>query len=148
MSMSAKSMIEVIRAHEDGAELQYRPTGNHCDGRTTPWKDYENTEWQKTEILWDFSCFEFRVKPDPPIDPVTYIIHSQRFEERETTDGRTTSFWVDLRAFGVSVEITTAMLSRNVKKDRDFINLIKSGKQIQVTLSEVDEQSTEEVGDE
>ena len=57
--MTHDEMIAVIQAHQQGEKIQLR--------------DFSAKEWQDTDIpAWDFSCFYYRVKPEPKPDLIRY----------------------------------------------------------------------------
>lgn len=57
--MTHDEMIEVIKAHKEGKQLQCRPKPS---GRLDyPWQDFRKGE----EPVWNFQHVEYRVKPGP-----------------------------------------------------------------------------------
>lgn len=56
MSMTHDEMIAVIQAHKDGKQVQYRRLSMGEDD----WLDLPDP-------AWDFSCSNYRIKPEPLI---------------------------------------------------------------------------------
>src|SRR5262245_46993946 len=68
--MTHDEMINVIAAHDTGASLQYRPNPRGPDGPQA-WRDAPTPSF-------DFSIYEYRVKPVPF---ETWVILSRRLGE-------------------------------------------------------------------
>ena len=60
MSMTHDEMVAVIQAHKRGEKIQCRAYSEFA------WQDIDNPSW-------DFSCFRYRVAPEPKPDVVRYI---------------------------------------------------------------------------
>ena len=61
MNMTHDEMIEVIQAHKEGKEIEYKSnvTGEWC---------------ASGKPAWDFQCFEYRIKATPP-EPKTIWVN-------------------------------------------------------------------------
>lgn len=54
--MTIDEMITVLQAAKEGKNIQMK----HHHGNNPEWKDVESSR-----LGWDFSCFDYRVKPEP-----------------------------------------------------------------------------------
>jgi hypothetical protein len=64
MSMDHDEMIAVIQAHKEGKEIQFRCV----DDFDKTW-----TSYSESSPSWNFSEFEYRIKPEPRKPMVIYV---------------------------------------------------------------------------
>lgn len=118
--MTTKEMIEVMQAYERGEQIEYRIKAFMRDDEWSPMTD-EQPEW-------DFTEFDFRVKPKPTYRPYKGAKEFLKAQEEHgmwlKSNEVIVCYFMPIRVFSTYVQIIRLQSGTLVSKEMEFRELL------------------------
>lgn len=118
--MTTKEMIEVMQAYERGEQIEYRIKAFMRDDEWSPMTD-EQPEW-------DFTEFDFRVKPKPTYRPYKGAKEFLKAQEEHgmwlKSNEVIECYFMPIRVFSTYVQIIRLQSGTLVSKEMEFRELL------------------------